>query len=184
MLRIGKRRIPKAQKQRKHGESGQSMVEFALALPLLVLLLAGFCDMGWILLHKIRLDNMAYTLSYVNQDFLSATATLNIKNYIKTNYPSYPDPDANPDQFKVQATVEWDRIDYYEYIWQPHKEGGTYFRVSMRNVIYYTTVNLEYKVPYLTGFGKFIFGTDGNEYTVTAEANGYRLVENEANYSY
>lgn len=178
MLRTRKSRTQKAPKPRKHGESGQSMAEFALVLPLMVLLLAGFCDMGWILLHKIRLENLAYTLSYINQDFLSETATANIKKYTEVNYPYYPDPDSG--KFTIKATVVPDRIDYYEYIWQPHKQGGVYYRVEMRNVTVFTTVNLEYKVPYLTGFGKFFFGTEDNEFTVTAQASGYRLVENES----
>lgn len=172
MLRMRKSRT------RKHGESGQSMVEFALVLPLLLLLLSGFCETGWILLHKMKLNNLAYTLSYVNQDFAPETATANIKRYTKINYPNYPDPAS--DQFKIKATTDWDRVEYYEYIWQPNKQGGIYYRVPMYNVTLFTTVELEYKVPYLTGFGKFIFGTEDNEFTVKAQASGYRLLENEA----
>lgn len=178
MLRTRKSRTQKAPKPRKHGESGQSMVEFALALPLLVLLLAGFCDMGWILLHKIRLENLAYTLSYINQSYDSTAATYNLVTYTKNNYPHYPDPTSG--KFTIKADVTWDRIEYNEYIWQPHKQGGVYYRVDMYNFTVFTTVNLEYKVPYLTGFGKFFFGTEDNEFTVTAQASGYRLIENEA----
>lgn len=179
MLRMRKSRTPKIGKQRigKGGESGQSMVEFALALPLMVVLLAGFCDMGWIVLHKIRLDNLAYTLSYVNQDFAIETANANAERYTETNYPSYPDTSTG--KFTINVTTRTNRIDYFDYIWQPLK-GNIYYRVPMYNVTLLTTVNLEYKVPYLTGFGKFIFGTEDNEFTIKAKASGYRLLENEA----
>lgn len=170
-----RKRKPRTRKRR---ESGQSMVEFALVLPLLLFLLAGFCDAGWILLHKMKLNNLAYTLAYLNQDYLGDSATANLKRYVKINYPNYPDPDSG--QFQIQATTDFERIEYYEYTWQPNKDGGTYYRANMYNVTVWTTVELEYKVPYLTGFGKLIFGTEDNEFTVKAEASAFRLVENEA----
>ena len=40
-------------------ESGQSMVEFALVLPVLLLLLCGIVDFGWIYYNQITLNNAA-----------------------------------------------------------------------------------------------------------------------------
>lgn len=42
-------------------ESGQAVVEFALALPLLMLLLCGILDFGWIYANQYRVENAAYT---------------------------------------------------------------------------------------------------------------------------
>ena len=42
-------------------EKGQAVVEFALALPLLLLLLCGVLDFGWIYANQYRVENAAYT---------------------------------------------------------------------------------------------------------------------------
>lgn len=44
-------------KNRKKGEKGQAMVEFALILPLLILLLCGILDFGWIFGNQLTLNN-------------------------------------------------------------------------------------------------------------------------------
>ena len=44
---------------RKRRESGQSLVEFALVLPLLLLILCGKIDFGWIYYNRITLSNAA-----------------------------------------------------------------------------------------------------------------------------
>ena len=46
---------------KKDRESGQAIVEFALALPLLLLLLCGILDFGWIYANQYRVENAAYT---------------------------------------------------------------------------------------------------------------------------
>ena len=42
-------------------EKGQAVVEFALALPLLLLLLCGVLDFGWIYANQYSVENAAYT---------------------------------------------------------------------------------------------------------------------------
>ena len=42
-------------------EKGQAVVEFALALPLLLLLMCGVLDFGWIYANQYRVENAAYT---------------------------------------------------------------------------------------------------------------------------
>ncbi len=41
----------------KRGEKGQAMVEFALILPILILLLCGIIDFGWIFGNQVVLSN-------------------------------------------------------------------------------------------------------------------------------
>ena len=41
------------------GEHGQAMVEFALVLPILLLLLCGIIDFGWLYYNQIALSNAA-----------------------------------------------------------------------------------------------------------------------------
>ncbi len=40
-------------------ERGQSLVEFALLAPILIILVLGMCDFGWILHQQIQMDNAA-----------------------------------------------------------------------------------------------------------------------------
>lgn len=45
------------------------------------------------------------------------------------NYPNDKNSDSNP--FHIQATTDYERIEYDEYIWQPNKQGGICYRVEM-----------------------------------------------------
>lgn len=42
-------------------EKGQAIVEFALAIPLLLLIMCGVLDFGWIYANQYRVENAAYT---------------------------------------------------------------------------------------------------------------------------
>ena len=42
-------------------ESGQAVVEFALAFPLLLLILCGILDFGWIYMNQYRIEYAAFT---------------------------------------------------------------------------------------------------------------------------
>ena len=46
-------------KKRKSRESGQSLVEFALVLPILLMLLCAIIDFGWFYYNQITLNNAA-----------------------------------------------------------------------------------------------------------------------------
>ncbi len=43
--------------KRKKRENGQSAVEFALVLPILLLILCGIIDFGWLFYNQLALDN-------------------------------------------------------------------------------------------------------------------------------
>ena len=44
---------------RKTEESGQSLVECAIILPLLVLVMSVVIEFGWIIMNRMNFDNMA-----------------------------------------------------------------------------------------------------------------------------
>ncbi len=53
----------------KH-EKGQAMVEFALVLPLLILLLCGIIDFGWLFMNQSLLDNASReTTRYMTMNY-------------------------------------------------------------------------------------------------------------------
>lgn len=160
---------------RKCRESGQSMVEFAIVLPMLLLLVAASCDLCWIMLQRMQLNDMATTLASINQEFLDSPAERYMREYVAVNYPNI---DAS--RMQISATTEATRDEYYEYIWQEHKNDGTFYRTEMFNTTLLTSVNLDYTVSFLTPMGKMLFGTDANEITLSAQADSFRVLQNEA----
>lgn len=80
-------------------EKGQAMVEFALVLPILLLLLCGICEFGWIFSQQILANNacreaVRYAAVHYRDDGFTAVesqATLIVKNY--------------SDNFSAQITV-------------------------------------------------------------------------------
>jgi len=76
-------------------EGGQAMVEFALILPLLILLLCGIIDFGWIYGNQIQLNNasrdtarfMAINYGTSTDTQADATANTTLRNRLGTgNY--------------------------------------------------------------------------------------------------
>ncbi len=62
-------------------ERGQSMVEFALVLPILLLLLCGIIDFGWIFAQKIEINNSCreaarYTAVHYNDSLTDNDAAI------------------------------------------------------------------------------------------------------------
>jgi Flp pilus assembly protein TadG len=60
----------------KRGENGQAMVEFALILPILILILCGIIDFGWIFGNQVVLSNATReSARYMAMNY-DSTATL------------------------------------------------------------------------------------------------------------
>lgn len=159
------------------GESGQSMAEFAIILPLLILLLAASCDVGWVTLHRIRLSEIAGTLAHSNQQEDAAAADTGLLRYIAQNYQ-----ELDRTRLTLSVTPQADRETYYEYVWQPNREGGIHYRVPMYYKKLRTKVELSYRLPYLTPWGKLLFGTTDNEITLQVQASAMRILENESHH--
>lgn len=71
------RRLP----PRKAREGGQAIVEFALALPLLMLILCAIIDFGWIYLNEFKAEQAAYegarcaSINHERTDLISLVET-------------------------------------------------------------------------------------------------------------
>lgn len=88
-----------------HHESGQGIVELALALPLVLALLCGMLELGWICANKLQLDNICresarYGITYAASSTenlamvksrAAALATDNLKNGLQIDV-TYTDP--------------------------------------------------------------------------------------------
>lgn len=62
----------KAIRRKANKEDGQSVVEFALTLPLMLLILCGILDFGWIYANQYKTEYAAYTAARY--------ASLNVEN--------------------------------------------------------------------------------------------------------
>lgn len=49
--------MKRRRKKRLKGEKGQAMVEFALILPILLLIICGIIDFGWMFYNQLSIDN-------------------------------------------------------------------------------------------------------------------------------
>jgi len=123
-------------------KKGQSMVEIALALPLLVFLLCGIIDFG-------RILYAGETLNLINQEAVRKAGlgktNAEVTEYVKNNCP-LADKDTIVVAFNPTS--------------QPRSSGT------------YVTVTLKYEVKYITPVMKFIIGdtfTINNKSTIRVE---------------
>lgn len=73
-------------KKRFKSEKGQAMVEFALILPILLLIICGIIDFGWMFYNQLSLDNACREgarYSVVNSDIATTQIEQHIKNTFK-----------------------------------------------------------------------------------------------------
>ena len=76
-----KRLFTVKQKMRRRRESGQSAVELALTLPLLLLLIFGMVEMGWLASTRLMLDNV--TREGVRSGIIATSASANTADVIE-----------------------------------------------------------------------------------------------------
>ena len=72
----------------RRGEDGQAMVEFALILPILLLILCGIIDFGWLFYNQLALNNICregarYAVVNTAEDHSTDDILRHIDNYIE-----------------------------------------------------------------------------------------------------
>ncbi|MBA4347358.1 MAG: hypothetical protein C0413_00695 [Clostridiales bacterium] len=85
---------------RKRREGGQSAVELALTLPLLLLLIFGMLEMGWVASTKLLLDNV--TREGVRSGIIATSTSANTADVIERI--NGMKPDYLPGTFSVTVT--------------------------------------------------------------------------------
>lgn len=98
---------------RLKNERGQAMVEFALVLPILILLLCGIIDFGWIFSNKIAADNASREAArYAAIHYTDATfSESQVDNIVHESAPLLPSPRiqlSNPEAGSVEVSVSAD----------------------------------------------------------------------------
>lgn len=129
-------------KKEESSEQGQAIVEFALALPVLLMIICGILDFGWIYVNSYRVEQAAFTGSrYVTihgSELSSGELEDNVKQAVAGNLP-----DGSPEHVSLdindvlkQVTIN---VNY------PVKTitfvagtiFGSYYNASLTNVAYY-----------------------------------------------
>ena len=76
---------------RKTEESGQSLVECAIILPLLVLVMSVVIEFGWIIMNRMNFDNMALVAVHANAKTDSGQAADFLEKYVRDNFDRFDD---------------------------------------------------------------------------------------------
>lgn len=102
---------------RKKSEKGQAMVEFALVLPVLLLIIAGIIDFGWVFHQQVIANNASreaaryasvYYSQSTNWDSEAENKALSvIPSYIKNTYTVTSSVIPKNSNTDVEATVSW-----------------------------------------------------------------------------
>jgi Flp pilus assembly protein TadG len=72
----------KVKKKRFKSEEGQALVEFALVMPLLLMILCGIIDFGWLFYNQLNVDNSAREAARtVCVECANADSSSDIKDY-------------------------------------------------------------------------------------------------------
>ncbi len=101
-------------KKKLKNEKGQAMVEFALVLPILLLVVCGIIDFGWLIFNQLSLDNACregarYAAVYSEEELCPQMTETHVKNIIA---PIFEDVDVSvtytniTDKFSGDVVVE------------------------------------------------------------------------------
>lgn len=115
--------MKKAIRKKQKREDGQAMVEFALILPIFLLILCGIIDFGWLFYNQLSLNNAcregaryavvhtdenADTQSIINHiENISTTVFANDGVDITVKYSSPSDPTAGDVTVSMQADISF-----------------------------------------------------------------------------
>lgn len=151
-------------------ETGQSLVEFALVLPLLFTVMMLALECGWVLYQENCLEQMA---DAIVQSVDETPTEEQIKDYIRQYYSEY---DLSDLQINLQVITR--DMDYDEHIYR--SDEGSHWNVPMYYKKLTVKIDIAYNLRYITPLGKYIFATSGNEKVLHATGISVRIVENDS----
>ncbi|QQY80124.1 TadE-like protein [Keratinibaculum paraultunense] len=147
----------------KH-EKGTSLVEFALVLPIMLIMLGLICDMGRAVHAKINLQHLTGEIQRAVILYEEAGATDGIKRY--SNYKNADqiirkviEENTNLDKSKLRYTIS--RSESIRRVYTGHYYNyntGRFDTTPNWNDLCYVTVSLEYELPYIMFITKTILG--------------------------
>lgn len=157
--------------ERGNKESGQSLVEAAIVLPLLILCFNAIVEIGWVIYNRVDFDNMTVVAVRANSKDDEVEAEDFMTQYIKDNYKGY---DAGSITLDVDTEVK--EFFYDEYVYKINQRK--HWKVPMYFKVLYTQMKITNEVQLLTPFGSVIFG--GSSITMHANSIAVRAMENDS----
>lgn len=154
-------------------ERGQSLVEFALILPVLLIFLSGVADTGWLIYNYIGINDVVDTAVHANIKADQDEAERFIESYIRTSFSEF-----DMDSMTITLTTRVKTYTYFEYIWKINQRK--HWKVPMYYKTLKTGLTISYDVEYLTPMGKILFGDTDNSVTLTSHAYAAKVLENES----
>jgi Flp pilus assembly protein TadG len=153
-------------------ETGQTLVEFALVVPIFLALVFFIIDLGWITTNYLTFD-YSYRIAATQMSITQSESGTQANNHIKTETVALsPLPKFTNANLSVSGsiiTVTTEPVDYHT----PNTSGGT--DTHTRKWTYADIYsNLAYKIKPITPIGSAIFGGD---ITFTKELNKHRLLQ-------
>lgn len=153
-------------------ESGQSIVEFALILPVFIAILMAVAEFGWVMYGKTKFESMVQTVVQANSKTDSIDATAFLDSYIRANYAEYDSMDLS-----VNVEVSTQQYDYHEYVWR--QSPASYWKLPMYYDMLHTQMEASCELPYLTAFGRLLFMDSDGTLTLTARSVANRMLAND-----
>lgn len=154
-------------------ERGQGLVEFALILPVLLVILSGVADTGWMIYNYTSLFDLTDAAVHANTKSDQDDAQEYINLYIRNSFPEF-----DIDSMTITSTTRVKTYEYFEYIWKLNQRK--HWKVPMYCKTLKTGLTITYEVDYLTPMGKIIFGDTDNRMELTSSSMAVKVLENES----
>lgn len=154
-------------------ERGQSLVEFALVFPVLLIFLSGVADSGWLIYNYIGINDLVDTAVHANVKSNQDEAEQFIESFIRTSFSEF-----DMDSMTIETTTRVKKYEYFEYVWKSNQRK--HWKVPMYYKTLKTGLTISYDVDYLTPMGKILFGDTDNSVTLTSHSFAVRVLENES----
>lgn len=146
-----KNRVSQMVRNTAQNEQGQSMLEFMLVLPCMILILILAIEFGWICINNIRLTEAAGSAAFANRETVRSKAKVQTEVYLKEYYSGF-----KPSRMKVTAVTRQDTYYYDEIMWKWAQRK--YWQIPMKFETLKTDIYLEYELPCLTSLGAKLIG--------------------------
>lgn len=155
-------------------DCGQALVEFALALPILLILLGAVIDIGRIINYKIVLQSAASdSVKYIQKDFSDSqidTIRTTIKSDLTNDYKNQLDVN------NLDISCSRGSSQHKEYTYHLSEGNGVFGNEQSYYDYFDATVTLKYDVPMITPVMAQIVGkkvTLSSQFTGQVYENGY-----------
>lgn len=149
-------------------EKGQALVQFALVLPVMMIMLGLIFDMGRAVHIKINLQHMASEIQKVVVLYEEEGSDGGITTYskhptVESSIKEIIDNNTNLDKSKLSYDIQKSNTQERRYIgkystWSPSYNSYEFKDIENRNDVKYVTIKVDYELPYGMAITRSILG--------------------------